>query len=102
MDNLVFIRLYKQYIEANRATFEINISSDNRSRMESYYLLIQRKLDQHNQNCENGNTDHEFIIDKATFVQMWIDLLRVCDELCYTLYAAILWCNALTATQLRE
>lgn len=82
----VFMKLYKQYIEAGRAPFEINISSQNRSKMKSYYLLILQKMNQY-----PGDDSHD--IDKTIFVQLWHDLLSVCDEIFSVLYVSISVCQ---------
>lgn len=79
----VFNELYRQYIEADRAPFEINISSDNRNTMKSYYLLIQQK----NQ-CPKNDSNYS-VMDKETFVQLWQDLLCVCDEIFSVLFVSI-------------
>ena len=61
---------------------EINIDSDLRTKMRSYYLLI----------LNNINNENEIILDKSTFVQLWSDLLLVCDESWKSLYISILRC----------
>lgn len=44
----VFIHLYKQYIETNRAPFEINIGSQLREQMKQHYLFIITRINESN------------------------------------------------------
>ena len=85
----VFLSLYKKYIEANRAPYEINISSNNRDQMKSYYLIIKLKQKQNNL----------AIMDENTFVRLWNDLNIICHELYPSLYSSILRCPAILTHQ---
>lgn len=62
----VFSQLYKQYIEANRAPYEINISHRTREKMQTYYTMI---------NQDKG------ILDEQTFWSLWHSLIQICHEL---------------------
>ena len=54
--------IYKKYIEANRAPFELNISFVSREKIRYHYLNINQ-------------------LKKESFWQLWDDLLILCDEL---------------------
>lgn len=64
---MVFDRLYKQYIERQRAPYEINIDGDMRDKIKSYY---QKIIDQN-----KGK------MDEQVFWNLWYDLTIVCQEL---------------------
>ena len=81
----MYIEIYKQYIECNRAPYELNISGELRDRMRSYYILI----------TENINKNQSFVLDDITFVRLWNDLTAVCDDICETIFASMARCKPL-------
>ena len=75
----IFIELYEQYIEANRAPYEVNINGFLRDTMRRHYVNIVNDMD----------------IDVKTFAKMWNDLGNICDELLETIFGSMTHCPSL-------
>ena len=100
---LVFVDLYQQYIEPGRAPFEINISSKMRGKMTDYYSkMMNQAVNTPSSNCNDNYTiqvrqmrqmNSNQSLDELTFIQLWNDLVIVCDEVCENLMASIGRCS---------
>ena len=105
-----YSQLYKQYIEENKAPFEINISHENRQKMKYFAQHLQSiktniYMNSRNNsvtidvNDKNTYTIHENIskdfksLDQEEFCKLWQSLNNVCDEIMDLLIFAFVRCH---------
>ena len=95
--SIPFEKIYKQYIEPNRAPLELNISAVQRNKIKSHYCEMQERkkitnmiaaqTDVKQKNCEiiephpwSTSKTNRVILNQTQFEHVWNDLIGVCDE----------------------
>lgn len=89
----VFIQIYQQYMEVHRAPFEINISSQLRRKMRSYYDKIVSHVNQNQDDSNSRLTQKQGKQTEVTFWDMWHDLTLVCNQLQGAMLDSLLRCD---------
>ena len=94
-----FIQLYKEYIEQDKAPFEVNISFENRHQMKILFHQLQSIktniiIDTDIKDVENQERHGHFDgLDRQEFVKLWKGLNFVCDELLELLIFTLIRCQ---------
>ena len=74
---LPFRKIYKKFLEREKAPLELNISHEQRQSMESFYLMI----------CQQESNKN--ILDEETFWSLWNALRHVCWDCIEVLFPAL-------------
>lgn len=81
----VFNEIYRQYIEANKAPLEVNISYESRNKMKLFYQQINHEQ------CHESKK-HRPIINSDNFWKMWYNMYCICEEVAETIVASMVRC----------